>query len=282
MFLRAKTRKKDGKVHRYWSVVQSWRTPDDRVLQRQVLYLGEINDSQQAAWTRAIEVFGDDGQPQQVAIFPDDRTAPPLDCEVVQIRLSELSLHRPRQWGACWLALALWTQLDLDRFWSPRLPESRQGTRWLNVLKTLVVYRLLDPGSKWLCKTSRSQSFLSAESFEGVRAFDLDEDSMFWATGRPNGACAPPPRPWESWPTPSRLGSPPWRRTPGGGDTGEMRCRGLGGGPSALAGKQMTAMRNCPGLPCRWQALVQPACLDTSGFDPEETSPEKLTGPRSA
>jgi hypothetical protein len=149
MFLRAKTRKKDGKVHRYWSVVESWRTPDDRVLQRQVLYLGEINDSQQAAWTRAIEVFGDDGQPQQVAIFPDDRPAPRLDCEVVQIRLSELSLHRPRQWGACWLALELWTQLELDRFWSPRLLPSRRGTRWLNVLKTLVVYRLLDPGSEW-------------------------------------------------------------------------------------------------------------------------------------
>jgi len=149
MFLRAKTRKKDGKVHRYWSVVESRRTADDRVLQRQVLYLGEINDSQKAAWTRAIEVFAEEGEARQMAIFPDDRPAPQLACEVVQIRLSELSLHRPRQWGACWLALALWEQLDLDGFWSPRLPPSRQGTRWLNVLKTLVVYRLIDPGSEW-------------------------------------------------------------------------------------------------------------------------------------
>ena len=149
MFLRAKTRKKDGKLHRYWSVVESRRTPDDRVLQRQVLYLGEINDSQKAAWARAIQVFGDDGEAQQVAIFPDDRAAPALDCEVVQIRLSELSLHRPRQWGACWLALELWGQLDLDGFWSPRLPPSRQGTRWLNVLKALATYRLIDPGSEW-------------------------------------------------------------------------------------------------------------------------------------
>ena len=149
MFLRAKTRKKDGKLHRYWSVVESRRTADDRVLQRQVLYLGEINDSQKAAWTRAIEVFADDGEARQVAIFPDDRAAPALDCEVVRIRLSELSLHHPRQWGACWLALELWGQLDLDRFWSPRLAPSRQGTRWLNVLKTLVVYRLIDPGSEW-------------------------------------------------------------------------------------------------------------------------------------
>jgi hypothetical protein len=149
MFLRAKTRKKDGKVHRYWSVVESRRTADDRVLQRQVLYLGEINDSQKAAWTRAIAVVAEEGEARQVAIFPDDRPAPELACEVVQIRLSELSLHRPRQWGACWLALELWEQLDLDGFWSPRLPPSRQGTRWLNVLKTLVTYRLIDPGSEW-------------------------------------------------------------------------------------------------------------------------------------
>jgi hypothetical protein len=80
---------------------------------------------------------------------PDDRVAPELAWEVVQIRLSELSLHRPLQWGACWLALELWGQLDLDGFWSPRLTPSRQGTRWLNVLKTLVVYRLIDPGSEW-------------------------------------------------------------------------------------------------------------------------------------
>ncbi len=149
MFLRANTRKKDGKLHRYWSVVESRRTADDRVLQRQVLYLGEISDSQQAAWARAIEVFADDGEARQVAIFPDDRAAPALDCEVVQIRLSELSLHRPRQWGACWLALELWEQLDLDGFWSPRLPPSRQGTRWLKVLKTLATYRLIDPDSEW-------------------------------------------------------------------------------------------------------------------------------------
>jgi hypothetical protein len=149
MFLRANTRKKDGKVHRYWSVVESRRTADDRVLQRQVLYLGEINDTRKAAWTRAIEVFGDEGEARQVAIFPDDRPAPELACEVVQIRLSELSLHRPRQWGACWLALELWGQLDVDGFWSPQLPPSGQGTRWLNVLQTLVLYRLIDPGSEW-------------------------------------------------------------------------------------------------------------------------------------
>jgi hypothetical protein len=150
MFLRAKTRKKDGKVHRYWSVVENRRVRNNRVVQRQVLYLGEINDSQHAAWTRAIEVFQDGQQgTKQVAIFPDDRPAPELEHEVVQIRLAELVLQRPRQWGSCWLGCELWDQLALDAFWAPRLAPSRQGTRWLNVLKTLVLYRLLDPGSEW-------------------------------------------------------------------------------------------------------------------------------------
>lgn len=149
MFLRAKTRLKDGKSHRYWSVVENQRT-HGRHVQRQVLYLGEINDSQRAAWCKTLSVFKDgEAHPTQMAIFPSDRQAPPLDCEVVQIKLNELQLHRPRQWGACWLALTLWDELDLDAFWRHRLPPSRQGTHWLNVLKTLVCYTLIEPGSEW-------------------------------------------------------------------------------------------------------------------------------------
>lgn len=150
MFLRAKSRLKDGKVHRYWSIVENRRTQGNRIVQRQVLYLGEINDNQQAAWCKTIEVLQEgQAQPQAVAIFPEDRIAPALGCEIVSIKLSELQLHRPRQWGACWLACQLWDQLRLDEFWSDKLPASRQGTRWLNVFKTLVCYRLIDPGSEW-------------------------------------------------------------------------------------------------------------------------------------
>ena len=150
MFLRAKKRIKDGKEHRYWSIVENRRVADGRVVQRQVLYLGEINDSQKAAWCRTIDVLDDDEHAAaQVALFPEDRRAPPLDCDVVQVRLSALKLRRPRQWGACWLACELWDQLQLDRFWQPRLPPSRKGTRWLHVLKTLACYRLIYPGSEW-------------------------------------------------------------------------------------------------------------------------------------
>lgn len=121
-----------------------------RVVQRHVLYLGEINDAQRAAWCKSIEVFDAEGaRSQPMALFADDRPAPDLALEVVQVRLNELSLHHPREFGGCWLALRLWEQLDLDGFWAEKLRPSRKGTRWLNVLKVLVCQRLLAPGSEW-------------------------------------------------------------------------------------------------------------------------------------
>ncbi len=116
-------------------------------MQQTVLYLGEINDAQHASWCRTIETLDGDRR-VQLALFPADRQPPPA-CPAVQVQLDRLELARPRQWGACWLALELWRQLALDGFWVDRLPPSREGTRWLNVLKTLTVYRLLDPGSEW-------------------------------------------------------------------------------------------------------------------------------------
>ena len=150
MFLRAKNRFKDGKLHRYWSIVESQRLRSGRVIQRQVLYLGEINDSQKEAWCKSIAVLDESkAWARQIAIFPDDRCVPEVGCEVVQVRLRELSVRRARQWGACWLACEIWSWLSLDAFWAPRLEPSRKGTNWLNVLKTLVCYRLIDPGSEW-------------------------------------------------------------------------------------------------------------------------------------
>ena len=149
MFVRCKMRRKDGKEHRYWSVVENVRVRGGRVVQRQVLYLGEINDSQRAAWCRSIAVLDETASARQLALFPADRAAPALDCEVVQIRVTDVQVRDPRQWGACWLALTVWDRLELDRFWGPRLPPSRQGTRWLDVLKVQVCYRLIDPGSDW-------------------------------------------------------------------------------------------------------------------------------------
>jgi hypothetical protein len=150
MFLRCHTRQKDGKLHRYWSIVETRRLGKRGTVQRPVLYLGEINDSQQAAWRKTIEVFEDGAtRPRAIALFPADQPAPLADDTVVQIRLAALTLQRPRQWGACWLAWHLWTQLGLDTFWADRLVPSRKGTRWDGILAVLTVYRLLEPGSEW-------------------------------------------------------------------------------------------------------------------------------------
>lgn len=150
MFLRSTTRKKNGKEHRYYSLVENRRVASGRVVQRHALYLGEINDNQQEAWRKTIEIF-EEGQalPRTVALFPEERIGAVADADIVRIRLSQLSLHRPRQWGGCWLSCQLWEQLGLDQFWASRLPPSRKGTRWDWVLQVLVTYRLLDPGSEW-------------------------------------------------------------------------------------------------------------------------------------
>src|SRR5579864_3606842 len=151
MYLRPNRRFKDGKEHCYWSIVESKRCAGGKVVQRQVLYLGEINDSQQEAWCRVIEAF-DEGAQQttQLALFPADRPLPDhAEGHGVRIRLGAMELHRPRQWGACWLACQLYEQLGLDRFWAARLPDSREGTCWSRILETLVCYRLIDPGSEW-------------------------------------------------------------------------------------------------------------------------------------
>jgi transposase len=150
MFLKCSTRSKDGKEHRYWSLVENRRVGRERVVQRHVLYLGEINDSQQAAWRKTIAVFAEgEARPQTMALFPEDRPVEVDDESVVRIRLKDLELKRPRQWGACWLACHLYEQLGLDEFWAARLPPSRKGTRWDLILKALSGYRLIDPGSEW-------------------------------------------------------------------------------------------------------------------------------------
>ena len=150
MFLRQIRRKKDGKTHVYWNIVENRRLDDGRVVQRQVLYLGEIGSSQATAWRKAIEVFDEAaGEPRTLALFPEDRCEAIDDASAVRVCLSALTLRRPRQWGACWLAGQLWRELQLDRFWAERLPPSRKGTRWDQILQVLAAYRLIAPGSEW-------------------------------------------------------------------------------------------------------------------------------------
>jgi transposase len=153
MFLRCSKRRKDGKEHLYWSVVENRRVSGGRVVQRHVLYLGELNGRQEASWRKTVELFGQDEEaPREVSLFPEQHAPETVgagEAPVVRLKLAQMSLRRPRQWGACWLGCELWRQLGLDAFWRERLPASREGTRWDLVLQTLVLYRLIDPGAEW-------------------------------------------------------------------------------------------------------------------------------------
>ena len=150
MFLRANKRIKDGKEHDYYSVVEGRRVSSGKVKQKQVLYLGEINTNQQAAWRKTLEVF-DEGQGRYtlVSLFPADREVPANAIDSVQVKLSEMKLERPRAYGNCWLGCQMWEQLQLNEFRKEKLPKKRESVAWAQVLELLVANRLIDPGSEF-------------------------------------------------------------------------------------------------------------------------------------
>jgi transposase len=150
MFLRGHLRRKDGKEHRYFSIEESRRLSSGKTVQRRVLYLGEINDSQQAAWRKSLEVFDEAGQRYTTrSLFPEDRPVPVDAVDSLQVKLSEMQLRRPRAFGNCWLGCELWRQLRLDEFWRQKLPAGREAVHWAQVLELLAVNRLIDPGSEF-------------------------------------------------------------------------------------------------------------------------------------
>ena len=150
MFLRSTRRKKDGKDHRYFSIVESHRLSSGKMAQRTVLYLGEVNDQQAVAWRKSLEVFDEGGQSSlTLSLFPEDREIPPDAADGLRVKMSGLELRRARAFGNCWLACELWRELGLDGFWQQRLPDGREAVSWEKVLQLLVVNRWIDPGSEW-------------------------------------------------------------------------------------------------------------------------------------
>jgi transposase len=170
MFLRCHSRRKNGKAHRYWSVVESRRLDNGSTAQRQVLYLGEINDSQQAAWRKSLEVFDEDrGQRRELSLFPDDRPVPADALDAVSIMLSGMKLVRPRSFGDCWLGCLLWKELQLDRFWREKLSADRGDVPWEAVIQLLAVNRLCAPGTEF----ALHRSWFDSSAMDELLGFDF-------------------------------------------------------------------------------------------------------------
>jgi transposase len=147
MFLRSHRRDKDGKDHTYWSLAETVRTPDGP-RQRTLCYLGELNSSAQARWLKTIEVFNEQGEAQQLKLFPSHVEAPPDDPQVARVLLNKVRLERTRQFGACWLGLELWRRLALDRFFQGAMDEQEADVPWSRVAAVLAINRLCAPGSE--------------------------------------------------------------------------------------------------------------------------------------
>jgi hypothetical protein len=181
--LKIHRRQKDGKAHRYYSIVESRRVSRQRIVHRTVVYLGEINDTQQAAWRKTLEVFDESKRDfTTLSLFPDDREMAAGDVDTLQVKLSEMQLERPRAFGGCRLGCELWRQLKLQEFWESKLPEGRESVPWEKGLRLLVINRLLDPGSElrvhrqWFDQTAMAEllgtDYAAAEKDRLYRCLD--------------------------------------------------------------------------------------------------------------
>jgi transposase len=162
MFLKRRVRRKDGKEHIYYSLCESLRVHSGRIIQRQVLHLGELNTTQIESWQHTLEVISEDdgGRRLQRRLFVDHEGAVPRAQDVIELRLSSLRVREPRRFGDCWAGCRLWQELGLNAFWQERLGAQGGEVPWAKVLELLAVNRLLDPRSelfvheKWFPQTA--------------------------------------------------------------------------------------------------------------------------------
>jgi len=147
MFLRPNYRSKDGKEHTYWSLVESVRTPDGP-RQKTLCHLGELNGSDHARWLRTVEVFNEQGEAQQLKLFPSHIEPPADDPQVARVLIKRVRLERTRQFGDCYLGLELWKRLELDRFFEQAIDDDGADVPWSRVTAILAINRLCAPGSE--------------------------------------------------------------------------------------------------------------------------------------
>src|SRR6202049_2820888 len=177
MFLRPNRRSKDGKDHTYWSLVETVRTGDGP-RQRTLCYLGELNSSAQARWVKTIEVFNEQGERQQLKLFPSDVEPPADDPQVARVLLNEVRLERTRQLGACWLGLELWKRLALDRFFEEAVDEHEADVPWSRVAAVLGINRLCAPGSE-LASEERWYPSTALDDLLGIEEGKINDTRLY-------------------------------------------------------------------------------------------------------
>ena len=177
MFLRLNRRTKDGKDHTYWSLVETVRTPDGP-RQKTLCYLGELNSSAQARWLKTIEVFNEQGEAQQLKLFPAHVEPPPDDPQVARVLLNKVRLERTRQFGSCWLGLALWKRLELDRFFADAVDEQEADVPWSRVAAVLAINRLCAPGSE-LAVEERWYPSTALDDLLGIEEGKLNDTRLY-------------------------------------------------------------------------------------------------------
>ncbi len=177
MFLKAHSRAKDGKRHQYYSLVESVRTargPQHRTL----AYLGELNDSREAAWRRSIAVFNGAGEECQLELFASDAAELPSGERVVQVRLDSVRWERARDFGEIFLAWHLWRLLGLDRLLARLLPEGDEAVPWHLMAFVLTAARLIDPCSE-LALTERFYPRTALDDIAGVDEGQVNKDRLY-------------------------------------------------------------------------------------------------------
>jgi transposase len=178
MFLRSYTRRKSGKPHRYYALVESVRT-EAGPRQRVVAYLGELNHDQQRRWQRTCVFYNRQGEAQQLRLFPEDEHVPLLDDpDVVRIRLSATGWTNARAFGNIWLGWWLWRLLKLDEIVDRHMPQGGHTVRPADVVAIEVINRLCEPCSEfalaehWYASTGLEDLF-------GVPDSEVTKDRLY-------------------------------------------------------------------------------------------------------
>ncbi len=171
MFLRPHQRSKDGKDHTYWSLVETVRRPSGP-RQRTLCYLGELNSSAQARWLKTVEVFNEQGETEQLKLFPSHIEPPANDPQVVRVLVNRVRLERTRQFGTCFLGWELWKRLELDGFFQQAMDDDPAEVPWSRVAAVLAINRLCAPGSELAIE----ERWYPSTALEDL--LDLDEDKI--------------------------------------------------------------------------------------------------------